>query len=181
MNKIILSAATLLFAVAAQAQVATTNNGKVSFTGSSPITDVEAESKKLNGALNLADHKFYFKMDMPTFDFPNDEMEAHFNEKYIATDKPENRYTTFIGKINDNIDLKKDGTYKVSVTGKLKCHNVEKERNLIATVVVAGGKTTITTEFFVPLKDHNIEVPSLVFAKVGENIKVKAEMVMAVK
>ncbi len=178
MNKILLSAATLLFAVAAQSQVATTSNGIVSFAGSSPVTDVEAESKKLVGALNLADHKFAFKIDMTSFDFPNDEMEAHFNEKYLETDKPGNRYTTFIGKINDNIDLKKDGTYKVSVSGKLKCHNVEKERNLLATLTVVGGKVSVTSEFFVPLKDHNIEVPSLVFAKVGENIKVKLEMVM---
>jgi hypothetical protein len=162
------------FAVFAQKQTAT--NGTVKIHSSSPATDVEATSHKLIGAIDPTTREFAFKIDMTTLDFPNDEMESHYNEKYLQTDKAENRYATFKGKILGKDDFMKDGTHKLVAQGVLKCHNVDKNYNIVVALQVREGKLTAAAEFFIPLKDHQIEVPSLVFAKIGENIKVNVDL-----
>jgi len=49
-------------------------------------------------------------------------MQEHFNENYVESDKFP--YATFKGKITDDVDLSKDGTYNVSVSGDFTVHGV---------------------------------------------------------
>ncbi|MBI3234976.1 MAG: YceI family protein, partial [Bacteroidetes bacterium] len=170
--KKIITAALIFASFSTFAQKFTTSTGKIDIVSTSPATDVEAKSKKVIAAIDVQTRQFAFKIDMTTLDFPNDEMENHYNEKYLETDKKENRYSTFSGKILGTQDLTKDGTYKVVAQGKFNCHNVTVERNIVATIKVVGGKITVESEFFVNLKEYKIDVPSMAFAKVGENIKV---------
>jgi polyisoprenoid-binding protein YceI len=180
MKKILLIAAIIASTVfTSKAQTYYCVNGDVKFFGTSPATDVEAESKKLAGALNLQNMKFAFKVNMKSFDFPNKEMQNHYNEKYLETDKFQN--ALFTGTINDKIDLKNDGTYKVTCSGKFNCHGVEKDKNIIVNITVKGGNIITDSEFYINLKEYNIEVPTLVFAKIGENIKVNVHCDMTVK
>ena len=178
--KNIITALLMLLMVSTYAQKQSISSGTVEIKGSSPATDVEAKSKKLIGALNTTTRAFAFKIDMTTLDFPNDEMENHYNEKYIQTDKAENRYSSFSGKLLGTDDLTKDGVYKLVAQGKFKCHNVEKEKNIIVTVKVVGGKISVVSEFYVNLEEYKIEVPSLVFAKIGKEIKVNVAADFAV-
>lgn len=177
--KKILALALMIGSFSAFAQKQSATNGTVKIFGSSPATDVEATSHKLIGAIDPSSREFAFKIDMTTLDFPNDEMESHYNEKYMQTDQAENRYATFKGKILGKEDFTKDGTYKVVAQGILKCHNVEKNYNIIVTLRVKDGKITASAEFYIALKDHKIDVPSLVFAKIGENIKINVDMAFA--
>ncbi|MES2779940.1 MAG: YceI family protein, partial [Bacteroidota bacterium] len=93
-----------------------------------------------------------------------------FNEKYIESEKYPK--STFKGKINEDVDLTKDGEYKVTVTGKLNIHGVELERTIPGILVVKDGVITISSKFKVKEVDHKIEIPTLVVAKIAEEIDV---------
>ena len=112
-----------------------------------------------------------FSVKIDKFVFKNSLMQEHFNENYMETTKYPNG--EFKGKINEKLDWTKDGVYKVTVTGKLTMHGVEKDRTIPGTITIAGQNISIDSKFDVPLKDHNIEVPKLVIKNIAEIISVK--------
>ncbi|MDZ4669031.1 MAG: YceI family protein, partial [bacterium] len=97
----------------------------------------------------------------------------HFNEKYIESEKFPS--STFSGKMNETIDLTKDGEYTVTVVGKLKIHGVEQERTIQGTVKVVNGSLQFYSTFKVKNADHKIEIPTVVMAKISEEIDVKVD------
>jgi polyisoprenoid-binding protein YceI len=90
-------------------------------------------------------------------------------------------YSTFSGKINEEIDLTKDGEYAVTVTGKLNIHGVEQERTINGKIIVKNGEITLLSDFKVAVKDHKIEIPTVVVAKIAEVIDVKVNAVLLPK
>ncbi len=143
---------------------------EINLKGTSPITDVAAVSKIMIGVINLTSNQFVFKIKMNTFQFENKSMQEHFNEKYLETEKY--KYGSFSGTMDKTIDLSKNCTSNTNITGTLDIHGVKKVRIIPVSIKVENKKVCITSTFNVNLKDHNIEVPSLVFAKIGEDIKV---------
>ena len=67
----------------------------------------------------------------------------------------------------------------MSATGKFTVHGVTKERTIKGKMKIEGGKITISSDFEVALVDHNIEVPKVVFVKIAQIIKVKAQYALA--
>jgi polyisoprenoid-binding protein YceI len=104
------------------------------------------------------------------FEFDKKLMEEHFNEKYMESDKYP--YATFSGKVNETIDYTKNGTYKVTLTGKLDMHGVVKDRTIEGTVTIKDGEISFESKFIVALKDHNIEIPSIVAQNIAETVEV---------
>lgn len=94
----------------------------------------------------------------------------HFNDNYVESD----RYPTavFKGKIIERVNLTRNGTYNVRAKGVLTVHGRAQERIIPATIVVRNGRMQITSRFNVPLSDHNIRIPQIVFQKIAENIQV---------
>jgi polyisoprenoid-binding protein YceI len=78
---------------------------------------------------------------------------------------------TFKGKIQEQVDISKDGTYPVTVTGDLMVHGVTQKRSVQGTITVKNGMTTMTSEFMVKCADHHITIPSIVFHNIAESIK----------
>ncbi len=148
-----------------------TTNGTVSFYSKTPVEDIEATSKKLGAAINIDSRAIAFTISIKSFVFPQALMQEHFNEHYMESDKYPT--ATFKGKINENIDLSKDGTYKVTASGTLNMHGVEKPRDFEGTITVKGGNFTLNSNFKVKLEDHKIERPSVVFQNIAEVIDVK--------
>jgi len=103
-------------------------------------------------------------------------MEEHFNENYMESEKFPN--AEFKGKINEKVDYKKDGEYKVTVTGKLTIHGVVKERTIEGKITIKGDEITISTTFMVHIADHNIEIPSVVVKNIAEDVKVTVSSVL---
>ena len=60
-------------------------------------------------------------------------------------------------------------------------HGVSKERTLNGKMIIENDKITITSDFLVPLKDHKIEVPTIVMAKIAEEISIKNKYVFVKK
>ena len=170
-SKTILSVAGVFFsAFALNAQIYMGKTCEISFFSKGPIEDISAVNKTTKPILNTATGDIAVKITIKGFEFEKKLMQEHFNEKYMESDKFP--YTTFTGKINEAVDYKKDGVYKVTVTGKLNIHGVEKERTIEGTVTVKGGDVLLDSKFNVALKDHNIEIPSIVVQNIAEVVQV---------
>ncbi len=159
------------------AQMFSTSGGNTKFSASTPLENIEAENKKSQVILNTANGEIAIRMNMREFVFPNKLMQEHFNENYIESEKYPT--ATFSGKVDKAPDYTKDGNYDVSATGKFTVHGVAKERTIKGKMKIEGGKITVSSDFEVALVDHNIEVPSVVFVKIAQIIKVKAQYALA--
>lgn len=173
-----LSLCVILF-FGAKAQLYSTLAGNVSFFSVTPVENIEGRSQKALAVMSTEKREMAFSIPNTSFQFRNKLMEEHFNEKYMESEKYPN--STFKGKINESVDLTKDGDYPVTVTGKLNVHGVEKERTIGGNIIVKEGKLNLKSEFKVLLKDHNIEIPNLVMAKIAEEISVTVDAVLLQK
>jgi polyisoprenoid-binding protein YceI len=148
-----------------------TTSGKISFQSDAPFELIKASSKDLKGLLDVSRKTFAFKVRMETFEGFNSALQReHFNENYIESDKfPE---ASFDGKIIEDVDLTKEGTYTVRAKGNFSIHGVSQERIIKSDVVVKDGKINIHSAFSVLLSDYNIPIPKVVKDKLSEDIKV---------
>ena len=165
----------LFSAFTVNAQLFSSETSKVSFDSKTPMEDIAAQTDKAKAAINIETKKVVIKIKMISFKFAKPLMEEHFNEKYVESEKfPD---ATFNGSIVENVDLSKNGTYKISVKGVLNIHGVEQPRTLTGTAIVKDGKIDLTTSFDVKLVDHKIEVPKVVVKNIAEVISVQAHFV----
>ncbi|MDB5274566.1 MAG: YceI family protein [Chitinophagaceae bacterium] len=148
----------------------------VQFFSETPIENIDAISKSMVSAINTSNQNVAAVIAIKTFHFNNAFMEEHFNEKYMESDKYPK--ATFSGLINEKINFKEPGSYKITVTGKLNIHGVEKVRTISGTLTIDPSmKLNLHTTFDVKLVDHHIEVPQLVMQKVAEVIRVTIDEV----
>ncbi|MCE6990553.1 YceI family protein [Dyadobacter sp. CY323] len=156
-----------------------TSSGVTTFSSVTPLENVFAENKKSQAILNTATGEIAIRMNMREFNFPNKLMQEHFNENYIESAKYPT--ATFSGKVDKAPDYAKDGEYDVSATGKFTVHGVTKVRTIPGKMRIEGGKISISSAFEVPLTDHKIEVPQVVFVKIAQVISVKANYTLVAK
>ncbi|TLV00251.1 YceI family protein [Dyadobacter luticola] len=175
----VLSIALCSGSVFAQGGMFSTSSGFTRFISATPLENVDAKNNKCQVILNTANNQLAIRMNMRDFDFPNKLMQEHFNENYIESAKYPT--ATFSGTIDKAPDYSKDGEYDASATGKFTVHGVTKERTIKGKMKIEGGKITITSEFEVPLTDHKIEVPQVVFVKIAQIITVKTEYALSPK
>lgn len=147
------------------------HEGHISFHSDAPKELISAASQGLRGIVDLRKKTFAFKIGISSFmGFNSPLQREHFNENYMETTIfPEASYS---GKIIEDVDLTKDGSYVVRAKGKLKIHGVEQERIIRSLIVSANGKITIKSEFVVLLADHNIKIPKVVNNKLAPEINV---------
>ncbi len=157
-----------------------TSKSSIHFTSDAPLEMIEATSTQLQGALKTDDRSFVFRSPMNTFEGFNSALQkTHFNTTYLETSKYQ--FTLFEGKIIEEIDFKKPGTYQVRGKGRFTCHGVEQERIIKCTVKVSSEQISVTSDFTVLLDDHNIKIPSVVNQKIAEEIMVKLDLVLVPK
>jgi hypothetical protein len=145
-------------------------NASVSLFSSAPIEDIAAQTSTGTSVFNTATGDLAFSVSIRSFTFRKSLMQEHFNTDYMESDKfPK---ATFKGKIQEHIDITKDGTYPVTVAGDLEVHGVKQTRTIPGKIIVANGAVKMTSEFMVKCADHHIEIPKLVFQNIAESIKV---------
>lgn len=179
MNKLIISFVALASCFTANAQLFSTQTGEIGFFSKTPVEDIEAKSKRVLAVLNSEKLTVAFKVDNTGFEFPNKLMQEHFNEKYMESETFPN--SSFTGKINEQIDLTKEGEYDVTVSGKLLIHGVEQERTIPGKMIVKAGEIILLSDFKVKVADHKIAIPKLVIAKIAEEISVKVNAALQPK
>jgi hypothetical protein len=147
------------------------SEGEVSFFSETPMENIDAHNKSISSFINTATGDVVFVIPVRNFKFQKAMMEEHFNEKYLESDKYPD--ATFQGKLDQQIDAKQDGEYKVTATGKLKMHNVERVITVPGTITVKNGNLALKAEFNIALKDYDITVPKIVVTNIAEVIAVK--------
>jgi len=143
--------------------------GTVDFISDAPLELIKAKSAKLSGAINTTDKSFLFSIPMNTFQGFNSELQrSHFNENYVESTKYPK--TTFEGKIIEDIDFSKPGTYQIRAKGNLLIHGIKQQRIIKSTLTITKGSLKIKSSFTVPLVDHQIQIPTIVKQKIAEEI-----------
>ncbi|TDE13659.1 YceI family protein [Dyadobacter psychrotolerans] len=159
-----------------QSLMYSTSTGNTRFSSETPLENIKAENKKSQAILNTSTGELAIRMNMRDFVFPNKLMQEHFNENYMESEKYPTG--TFSGKMDKVIDYSKDGEYETSATGKFTVHGVTKTRTISGKIKIEDGKISVNSDFQVPLADHKIDVPEIVFVKIAQKIDVKAQYVL---
>jgi polyisoprenoid-binding protein YceI len=160
----------------ANAQMYSTATGKVGFFSKTPVEDIKAENSSVLAVLKTETNELAISITNTAFEFDNKLMQEHFNEKYMESDKfPK---STFKGKINEKVDYTKDGEYSVTATGILNIHGVDQTRTITGTLTIKDGKVQLVSNFKVKVADHKITIPTIVTAKIAEEIDVKVDIIL---
>lgn len=164
----------LFFSFGIGPSVFSSQNGKIKFVSEAPLELIKAESDKLISVIDISKRSFAFSIIIETFEGFNSPLQKeHFRENYLETAKF--KTATFKGKIIEEIDLSKEGTYNVRAKGMLSIHGIEKEKIIKTKMIVKNGSIDFDADFEVPLEEHNIKVPKVVNQKIAQVIRVNAK------
>jgi polyisoprenoid-binding protein YceI len=172
MKKALIASLVLLTTFTASAQKYFTKNATVTFLSKAPTETIEGTNKTTTTVIDAKTGAIAFSVVVKGFVFEKQLMQQHFNDNYMESNKyPKSE---FKGTISNNATVKytTDGTYNVTVTGKLTMHGVTKSINTTGKITVAGGKVSATSEFNVTLSDYKISIPSVVKDKIGKTVKI---------
>ena len=173
MKKIILVGIAMFAVMAASAQNKYfTKNGKIFFSASSPAEKIEATNEKAFSIFNDSAGSLEFAVLMKAFISDKALMQEHFNENYVESDKYPK--ATYKGKITnlEDVDFTKDGKYALKVEGEMSLHGVTQPVNTKAEATVTNGVILAKAEFYLVVKDFNIEIPRLVVNNISDKILV---------
>jgi hypothetical protein len=156
------------------AQLYSTRSGFIGFYSKTPLEDVRGENGQVYAVIDAGKKNLAFAALLKGFIFPKELMQTHFNENYIESDKYPK--ATFSGAYAGDVQLDKDGVYKVAVKGSLMLHNVTRTIETPATLEVKAGHLLGVAEFKVKPEDFNIGIPSIVRDKIDKEITVKVNI-----
>ncbi len=164
----------------ADAQIYGTKKGTVSFFSSTSVEDIAAKSTAAEMLMNIDALKIAFRVKQSTFIFPKSLMQEHYNENYMESEKYP--WASFNGSIvpnnNEKIDLHKEGTYQMSVVGKMNMHGVDKDFKTPITVIVKGGTIHGTAKFRVYMADFKVDKPSILSSALADFVDVTVDCLM---
>jgi len=156
------------------------DEGQISINSNAQNEFIRASSPKLKGVIDIDKKQFVFKIDVSTFEGFNSPLQKeHFHENYMETFKfPE---IIFTGKVIEDVNLQKNGKYRVRAKGKLTVHGVSTDRIIYTDVLVRGGNIEIFSEFKVALADHDIKIPRVVNDKLATEIFIVVKSILVRK
>jgi len=174
MKKLLVLMLIVAVPLALPAQKYLTKNGKASFYSKTPLEDIEAHNNQVNVAIDFSDGSMAFRVLIKSFIFEKALMQQHFNENYMESDK--HPTSVFNGKITDHtkIDLTKNGTYPVEVSGNLTIKGVTKKVTTKGTIEVKGGVVIGKSDFSIKLSDYKVKRPRAVAEEITISVSFEA-------
>ena len=166
----LLVSALIISGISLKAQIFSMKETMVSFYSATPMENIEAKNKSVEGALRASDNLVKIKVHNIGFVFEKPLTQEHFHENYMETVKFP--HAEFKGNFAEKVDWTKDGETAVTVKGKLKMHGVEKDVEIKGKIIIAGGKPSLDAKFKVKVSDYGIKVPSMVVANIAEVVDV---------
>lgn len=159
-----------------EAQKYFSRNGHISFYSEAPVENIEAHNYQASSIIDFESGDLVFSVLMKGFEFEKALMQEHFNEKYVQSDKFPN--STFKGKVTNikEVNLKKDGEYKVKIKGDLTIKGITKPVETDGTITVNGNKVSGYAKFPVTVADYEIEIPAIVRDHIAKVVDVKVEI-----
>ncbi|MEO7393681.1 MAG: YceI family protein [Chitinophagaceae bacterium] len=170
MKKSILFLSFLTITGSIMAQKVTTTSAVVSFDATTPKDALpKAENKTVIASFDKATGAVAFEAAVNNFAFSNPKIQEHFNgAAWMNTVSfPKFSFNGKVDKIN-KVKFRKDGTYKVKVTGNLTVKGISKPVSAPAIVTVSGGAISATSTFSIKLKDYGIAGAPIDGGKVAE-------------
>lgn len=157
----------------ASAQTFVDKSVSIKLFSSTPLEDIKATSTAGTAVIVQLRQELAVQVPIKSLAFEKKMMQEHFNENYMESD----RYPTakFSGVIEQKIDWTKNGEYAVTAKGILTIHGVAKARTIAGRIAVNAGVITFNSSFDVACAAHKIEIPSIVFTKIAEVIKVTVQ------
>ncbi|HKK38539.1 MAG TPA: YceI family protein [Cryomorphaceae bacterium] len=147
------------------------DSGMVHFVSEAPLELIEAQTTDFKIIVDTVDAAFAATIAVGSFQgFNSPLQQEHFHENYMESET--HPKATFVGKI---LSPFASGTqpFTLQVKGKLKIHGVEQNRIIeVKCRWTENGNLLAEARFIVPLEDHDIEIPRIVYRKIAEEIQV---------
>jgi len=170
MKKTILFLSLLAITGSVMAQKVTTTSAVVSFDATTPKDALpKAENKTVIASFDKTTGAVAFEAAVNNFAFSNPKIQEHFNAAtwMNSASFPKFTFTGSVDKIS-KVKFKKDGVYKVTVTGNLTVKGIAKPISAPATVTITGGAISAAATFSIKLKDYGITGAPIDGGKVAE-------------
>lgn len=155
-------------------QLFNTRSGFIGFYSKTTLEDIKAENNQVYAVIDVVKKNIAFSLLLKGFIFKKELMQQHFNENYVESDKYPKAY--FIGKYTGELNVNKEGTYTIPVTGNLTLHNITRVLQTAATFTINANILTGTAQFFIKPEDFNIAIPSIVRDKITKEITVSVKI-----
>ena len=156
------------------AQKKTTTSAAVVFDATTEKDALpKAENKTVIASIDLKTGAVAFEAAVKNFTFSNPKVQEHFNGAQWLNSDAYPAFT-FTGKFEKaiNVDLTKDGEYKVKVSGTLKVKDISQELKTDGLLKVAAGKVSVSALFSVKLEDYKITGAPVDAGKIAKEPKV---------
>jgi hypothetical protein len=178
MKKTIFISFFLLLIIAGNGQAYVTKTGFIRFYSDSPLEKIEALNRTVNVALDAGTGDLVFRVLMKSFVFEKALMQEHFNENYVESDKFPN--STFLGKVTNikEVNFSKDGTYPVTIDGKLTIHGETRQISEKGTFEIREGRVSGKAKFNIALSDYKISIPGAVTDNISKIIEITVDVVL---
>jgi hypothetical protein len=136
-----------------------TKKGSIKFV-SPTDPDVSAINNEVSSKIS-ASGDIRFSLLFKGFQFKYAEMQTHFNEEYVESEKYPR--ANFIGTIQNikSIDFTKDGRYSAKIVGTLTMHGVTKPVQTTAILNIGKGKIAASATLNLSMADFNIDASAV--------------------
>ena len=160
-----------------------TAENQVTFISDAPIEDFEGVTDAIDGYVllgpgglasgtDLESSEFYFEVELATLTTGIKRRDRHMRENYLETD--DFPYAAYEGTLVE-VETTSDGTFHLDVQGSFSVHGVEREKELQCAARGDEQRYRVRCRFDVSLVEHDIDVPSLMFLKIGEVIDLRVD------
>ena len=152
-----------------------TKTGKISFFSTTKLEDISAVNRSVVTLLDTRTGDIQFAVLMKGFEFKKALMQEHFNKNFVHSDKYPK--AEFKGQVSNNssVNYSVDGSYKVTVKGKLTIHGVTKDVEVPGTITVKSGKVNVNAVFNVLIADYNITIPKMYKDNISKSIQITVD------
>ena len=150
----------------------------VKFVSNAPIEDFEGITDQIDGYVYWKNSEFtqnsdiYIEVDLNALDTGIGLRNRHMRENYLETDQYPITY--FRGKIMSS-QVENDTTVSVDANGEIFIHGITKPLSVKAQLIKKNNGYRIKTNFIVKLSDFQIEIPSIMFYKIDENMDLQLD------
>lgn len=162
----------LLSTTALFAQKYEAYEGSITFFSDEILEDITAVNYNVQSILDADNGEVVFVVQIKDFEFEKSLMREHFNEKYMESDKfPK---AIFVGKIRDF--RKGQDKSEAHAAGELEIHGVKQNIEAVGALKFEESEIELHSKFMVKVKDYDIEIPSIMFQKIAEEIEITVDL-----
>lgn len=175
---ILLSAAVLLFSIAAFGQTTEkhiSSKSHIKFFSTTPVEDIEANNYASVSTINTTTGDVVFSVPMQSFEFEKAMMQKHFNNKHFLETNiyPKSKLKGKITNLPD-IDFSKDGKYGANFVGEITIKDKTQNLKDSGTITVSGSSVNLDTTFDLTLADFGISFDEgeMVSKKIAKSVAI---------